>query len=32
MEKEAQRVIRNCLFITRINIRVEKLYSTPPTT
>jgi hypothetical protein len=31
-EKEAQRAIRNRLFIAGISIRVEKLHSTPPTT
>jgi hypothetical protein len=32
MEKEAQQAIYNRLFITGISVRVEKLYSTPPTT
>jgi hypothetical protein len=31
-EEEAQRAIRNRLFIAGINIWVEKLHSTPPTT
>jgi hypothetical protein len=31
-EEEAQRVIRNRLFIAGISVRVEKLHSTPPTT
>jgi hypothetical protein len=31
-EEEAQQTIRNRLFIAGINVRVEKLYSTPPTT
>jgi hypothetical protein len=30
-EEKAQQAICNRLFIARISIRVEKLYSTPPT-